>query len=55
MLVLTRKVDEVVRIGDDVLIKVVLIENNSVRIGIEAPPDISIRRDEIDGKRRASK
>jgi len=51
MLVLSRKVGEHVHIGDDVRITVVATGNNKVRIGIEAPEDVMVDRDEI----RASK
>lgn len=48
MLVLTRRTNESVLIGDqEVVIRILEIRGNRVRIGIEAPPDVSIRRDEI--------
>jgi len=47
MLVLTRKVDESVVIGDDVRITVVAIKGDHVRIGIEAPRSTSIFREEV--------
>ncbi len=47
MLVLTRKKDEAIRIGDDILIKVVAVDKNTVRLGIEAPKDLSILREEL--------
>ncbi|MGM0461397.1 MAG: carbon storage regulator CsrA [Fibrobacterota bacterium] len=47
MLVLTRKKDEAIRIGDDIVIKVVQVTNNSVKIGIEAPRSVPINREEI--------
>jgi carbon storage regulator len=46
MLVLARKVDEVVRIGDDVKITVVRIDRETARIGIEAPGTLKILREE---------
>jgi carbon storage regulator len=48
MLVLTRKVGEQLIIGDGVIIRVVDARGRKVRIGIEAPPEISIRRSEVD-------
>jgi len=47
MLVLSRKLGESVRMGNGVRITVVKIDNNTVRIGIEAPEDVSIQRQEI--------
>ncbi|MEA2072366.1 MAG: carbon storage regulator CsrA [Campylobacterota bacterium] len=47
MLVLARKLDESIVIGDDIVVKVVSIENGVVKLGIDAPKDISIIRDEL--------
>lgn len=47
MLVLARKLDESIVIGDNVIVKVVAIENGVVKLGIEAPKEISIIRDEL--------
>jgi carbon storage regulator len=47
MLVLTRKVGERIRIGDKVTLVVVKITGNVVRLGVEAPPDYSIARQEL--------
>lgn len=47
MLVLTRRSDEALRIGDNVKITVVEIKGNQVRLGIEAPAEVSIYREEI--------
>jgi len=47
MLVLTRKMDEAIRIGDDIVVKVVSIDKNSVRLGIEAPGDVVLLREEL--------
>jgi carbon storage regulator len=44
MLILTRKVDEVILIGDDIRIKVVEIRGKQVRLGIEAPAHLAIKR-----------
>lgn len=47
MLVLTRKLGEKIHIGDNIHITVVDIDRGRVRIGIDAPRDIPIRRDEL--------
>ncbi len=47
MLLLTRKPGEQLRIGDDIIIKVVEVSKGSVRIGIDAPEEISILRQEV--------
>jgi carbon storage regulator CsrA len=47
MLVLARKLDESIVIGDDIKIKVIAVEKGVVKLGIEAPSDISIVRSEL--------
>lgn len=47
MLVLSRKLGQRFRVGDDIRITIVKIDRHSVRIGIEAPGDVSICREEI--------
>ena len=47
MLALTRKKDESIIIGDNIEIKILEITGDKVRIGIEAPKEISIHRQEI--------
>ncbi len=47
MLVLTRKIGEGIVIGDDVTIKVVEIKGANIRLGIEAPKDRKIYRQEV--------
>lgn len=47
MLVLSRKTDELVRIGDNILVRVLGVKGRVVRLGIEAPTDISILRGEL--------
>ena len=47
MLVLSRKVGERVLVGDNVVITVVRIGPNAVRLGIEAPKDMNIVREEL--------
>jgi len=47
MLILTRKLGENIRIGDDVKITILDIKGGQVKLGIEAPPHISVHREEI--------
>jgi carbon storage regulator len=47
MLVLSRKTNESIVIGDDIQIKVISIEGDMVRLGIEAPRDVGVYRKEI--------
>lgn len=47
MLILTRRVGEVLVIGDDVRVHILDIKGDQVRIGIEAPREISVYREEI--------
>lgn len=50
MLILTRKPNESITIGDSVVVKVLSIQGGKVRLGIEANPNIRIVRGEINGK-----
>lgn len=47
MLVLSRKKDEVLIIGDHIRITVVEVRGDKVRLGIEAPKDVSVHRSEV--------
>ncbi len=47
MLILTRRVSEEIRIGDDIKIKILGVKGNQVRIGVAAPEDVSVHREEI--------
>jgi carbon storage regulator len=47
MLLLTRKLGENIRIGDDVKITIVEVKGNHVKLGIEAPPSVKVHREEI--------
>ena len=47
MLILSRKVDEVLCVGEDVRIKVIHVHSGSVRLAIEAPPSVRVDREEI--------
>lgn len=47
MLVLTRRTDESIIIDGDIRVKVLSVEGGTVRLGIEAPPEITIYRQEL--------
>lgn len=47
MLILTRRVGETLVIGDEVTVTVLGIKGNQVRIGVNAPKDVSVHREEI--------
>ncbi|GAB5046982.1 carbon storage regulator CsrA [Thermodesulfovibrio sp. TK110] len=54
MLVLTRKTGQSIRIGDNVVIKIIDVDGSQVRIGIEAPKGIPIFREELYEKLKES-
>lgn len=53
MLVLSRKKDQVVCIGDDIEVKVIEIRNGTVRLGITAPKQVEVDRLEIRERKEA--
>jgi carbon storage regulator len=55
MLVLSRKLGEKIVIGDNIVVTVVKIDRNQIRIGIEAPSEIPVYREEIVPSRPAAK
>jgi len=55
MLVLTRKVGERIQLGDNITVTLVKINGNVVRLGIDAPPEMAVMRQELaEGKSRES-
>ena len=55
MLVLSRKLGEKIVIGDTVVLTIVKIDRNQIRIGIEAPSDVPVYREEIAPNRTISR
>ena len=47
MLILTRKSGEGIRIGDSITLRIIEIRGNQVRLGVDAPKNISVHREEI--------
>jgi carbon storage regulator len=47
MLVLSRKRNEQIVIGSDIVVTIVEVRGDKVRLGIEAPPDVSVHRQEV--------
>jgi carbon storage regulator len=47
MLILTRRIGETLRIGDDVSVSVLEVHGNQVRLGISAPKTVAVHREEI--------
>ena len=47
MLILTRRIGETLMVGDDVTITVLGVKGNQVRIGVNAPKEVSVHREEI--------
>jgi carbon storage regulator len=48
MLVLSRKESERIRLGDSIVVTVVRVSGDKVRLGIEAPPDVLVLREELE-------
>ncbi|HEB94899.1 MAG TPA: carbon storage regulator [Sedimenticola thiotaurini] len=47
MLILTRKIGEVIRIGDNIEVTILDVRGGQVRVGIRAPKDVPVHREEI--------
>jgi carbon storage regulator len=47
MLILTRNSGQSIKVGDDISLTVLGVQGNQVRIGIEAPRDVSVHREEV--------
>ena len=47
MLVLTRKLGEVIRVGDSITVRVLEVKGNQVRLGVDAPTEVRIYREEV--------
>jgi carbon storage regulator len=50
MLVLSRKQSERIRLGDSIVLTIVRVSGDKVRLGIEAPPNVLVLRDELKPK-----
>jgi carbon storage regulator len=55
LLILTRKIGESLMIGSRVTVTVVAVKGNQVRLGIGAPKDVAVHREEIYGRVQAEK
>lgn len=47
MLILTRNIGSSIKIGDDITVTVLRVNGNQIRIGIDAPKDVAVHRDEV--------
>jgi len=52
MLVLSRREHERIRLGDSVIVTVIQVAGDKVRLGIEAPSDVLVLRDELEPRRQ---
>ena len=47
MLILTRKIGELIKIGDDITVRILDVHGSQVRIGIKAPKEVAVHREEV--------
>jgi carbon storage regulator len=47
MLVLTRRIGEIIRIGPDIVVTILGVNGSQIRIGVDAPRDVAVHREEI--------
>ena len=47
MLILSRKIDQKIRIGDDLILTIIDVKGDQVKIGVEAPSDVKVYRQEV--------
>jgi carbon storage regulator len=47
MLVLSRRIGECIRIGPDIVVRVLGVKGSQVRIGVDAPKDVEVHREEV--------
>jgi carbon storage regulator len=55
MLILTRKANETLTVGDDVTVTILGVKGNQVRIGVNAPKEIPVHREEVYNRIKAEK
>lgn len=47
MLVLSRKIDQDIVIGNDIIVKILEISRNQVKVGVQAPQNVTVHREEV--------